>query len=330
MNLIWDYELANHKGGFCFKYNLSFSRVKRLVSTRNTLRRRVTEIVGGDAQRFEVKQRPSLMPHAKVVLIRIILVWVLHDNLIYSNQGSGLSEAASITLRKNRIDEEQLNQVLNKDRHPYCLITHDLIEQSGTFALVDQSADFASFLATFEHRFVSYCAENDFKMAWYRTSSNALVLLVLESIAKSSSLDQMREGVLLGFEESLLKATHNVGGNRRGRNGRACGVWKVQPSKEVNGTRLEGTCCVTINRFTTNDKRKVEALAKFLSIKSLQIPNVEKSLSVYFSAGKNKKNKENSFHVISRGQIAGAMSRPDVLDLLATSDNNLIMSSLKR
>jgi hypothetical protein len=74
------------------------------------------------------------MPHAKTVLLRIIQVWVLHDNLIKSfHDAVAPDDFATVTLRKNLIKSEQLMQVLDEERHSFELVTHRETEMSGQF-----------------------------------------------------------------------------------------------------------------------------------------------------------------------------------------------------
>lgn len=326
MNLIWEYEKSTHDGKFGWKFSLSIPRVRRLVSTRNSIRSRVADFIGGDASRFAVKDPPSLMPHSKAVLLRIVLVWVLHDNVIQSFHVPNVSDdSVNITLRKKVVKDEQLKQVLDEARHPYLLVTNQETEQTGTFTRSNRSEDFLSFLAAFEDRFVSYCAEHDFRMAWYRVDSEVLVMLLVEVVANSSSVSQMKEDVLAGFEKSFATATANVGNNHRGRNGRPCGLWKVHHMKQQNMDPQNGDKCLRFTRFATSQKGEANKLAKFLKIKSLQTANVEKTLSCHFfvsNIGKRKGELSPSFSLFIRGQ-GDQVSKIDAMDLFLTSELNM-------
>jgi hypothetical protein len=328
MNLIWEYERAAHNGKFGWNFSLAMTRVKRLVATRNSIRSRVAAFIGGDPTRFEIKDPPSLMPHSKVVVLRIVLVWVLHDNLIQSFQIPTVSDdSVSITLRKNLIKDEQLKQVLDETRHPYLLVTNQETEQKGTFIRSNRGGDFLSFLVGFEDRFISYCAENDFRMAWYRVDSEVFVLLIADVVAKSSSFIHMKEDVLAGFDESFAVAIANIGSNHRGRNGRPCGLWKVEHMEHRNANLQNGEKRHHFLRLTTHRKEKINELAKFLKIKSLQTAHVEKTLSCHFFArpfGKKKGDMPPGFSLFVRGQ-GSQVSRLDAMDLFLTTE--LEMSS---
>ena len=322
MNLIWEYENSSHKGKFGWNFSLATARVNRLVSTRNSIRSRVAHFIGGDASRFEVKESPSLMPHAKAVILRIVLVWVLHDNLIQSFQVPNVSDdSVNITLTKNLIKNEQLNQVLDETRHHYHLATNQETEQKGTFARSDSSEDFVSFLRPFEDRFISYCAENEYRVAWFRVDSSMLVLLIVEGVAKTPTVCEMKEEVLVGCGESFATATANVDSNYRGRNGRPCGLWKVHYLEHQESEPQNGNTCIRFVRFATNQKGLINKLAKTLKIKSLQMANVEKTLSCHFfvsNVGKRNGELNPGFSLFTRGQ-ADQVSKIDVMDLFSTS-----------
>lgn len=320
---MWDYELARDKKGFGWNFSLALARLKRLVSTRNSIRSRVARFVGCDEARFTIKQPPSRMPHAKTVLLRIIQVWVLHDNLIKSFQDAvAPDDFATVTLRKNLIKHEQLMQVLDEERHPFELVTHRETEMSGQFTLDEQVESFTSFLASFEDRFISYCSETGFNMAWYRYDPGSFVLIVADAVARSSSIKKMKRDVLAGFTESFVTARSKVDGNHRGRNGRPCGLWKIKHMDQRKDKPQPDDNLLHFVRFATDRQDNVGKLTKFLKIKSLQTDHVDKTLSCHFflsKAGKKKRVASPTFSLFSRGQC-DKLSKQDVMDLFSTSE----------
>jgi hypothetical protein len=323
MNLMWDYELVRDKKSFGWNFSLALARLKRLVSTRDSIRSRVARFVGCDEARFTIKDPPSRMPHAKTVLLRIIQVWVLHDNLIKSFQDAvSPDDFTTVTLRKNLIKHEQLMQVLDEERHLFELVTHRETEMSGQFTLDEQVDSFTSFLAPFEDRFISYCSETGFNMAWYRFDNGSFVLIVSDAVARSPSIKKMKEDVLAGFSESFVTASSKVDGNHRGKNGRACGLWKIKHVEQLNVQPQSDAKVLHFVRFATDRQDKIVKLTKFLKIKSLQTDQVDKTLSCHFflsKAGKKKRVASPTFSLFSRGQC-DKLSKQDVMDLFSTSE----------
>jgi hypothetical protein len=328
MNMLWDYEKVSNKKGFGWQFTLALSRVRRLLSTRNSIRNRVADFIGCDVADVTMKDPPSRMPHSKVVLLRIIQVWVFSDNLIQAyqvaNAGAG-DDAMTVTLRKNEIETEQLKQILDEKRHPFKLVTHRETEQKGNFTPIEESFDFPAFLQSFEERYLSYLAEHGFNMAWYRVDSDSFVIIVRDNVASSTSVDQMKEGVLSGFGESFVVAVPRVESNNRGRNGRSCGLWSIEHvAKATWDVSGDG---VRFARFSTNQQQQIEKIAKFLKMKSLQTAYVDKTLSCHLFFRKASKKKKRAispgFSLFTRGQ-ASQMAKQDVVDLFASGELEMI------
>jgi hypothetical protein len=155
-------------------------------------------------------------------------------------------------------------------------------------------------------------------MAWYQYDTGSFVLIVGDTVASSTSIKKMKEDVLAGFAESFVTATSKVDGNHRGRNGRACGLWKIKHMDQHANEPQADDNLLRFVRFATDRQDKISKLTKFLKIKSLQTDHVDKTLSCQFflsKAGKKKRVASPTFSLFSRGQC-DKLSKQDVMDLL--------------
>jgi len=330
MNVLWDYEKSSNKKGFCWNFSLVSGRVRRLLSTRNSIRSRVAEYLNRSVESVSTSMPPSRMPHSKVVLLRIIQVWVFKDSLIKAHQvaSSGSGGTFSVTLRKNQIETNHLSQVLDQDRHQFQLVTLKEIEQQGTFHPVGENANADdNFVPSFQERYLSYCIEKGFNMAWYRVDSDMLILLITDTVAQSNSLLQMKKDVIAGIEAENVRMVCRQSGNRRGRKGRASGLWTMQEAQSANLNEEEKT--FNFVHYTIRKKEKMAKLAKYLKIKSLQTDHVDKTMSCHLflggskrKGGKKEQKKSYKFQFFLRG-LCGSLSQEDVKDLFATDDVKL-------
>mmetsp|Transcript_15561 Transcript_15561/g.23901 ORF Transcript_15561/g.23901 Transcript_15561/m.23901 type:complete len:1923 (-) Transcript_15561:159-5927(-) len=326
MNVLWDYENTSNKRGFCWHFSLVSGRVRRLLSTRNSIRSRVAEYLGCSVDSASISMPPSRMPHSKAILLRIIQVWVFKDSIIKSHQvaSSGSGKSFAVTLRKNQIEMDHLSQVLRQDRHQFKLVTLKETEQKGTFQPVEPLEP-DDFVALFQERYLSYCIESGFNMAWYRVDNDALVLFLSDTVAASNSVLQMRKDVVAGVEEQHIRMVPRGSGNNRGRNGRASGLWTMQQENIAGTDQEENASTFVCFAVTGKQKDKIAKLAKYLKIKSLQTDHVEKTISCHLFLGskgpkeRRKKLSKNSydFTFFLRG-LCGPMSQQDIKDLFAT------------
>ena len=82
MNLLWDYERCQNISHFCTKHHLSLQRMKSLVKTRNMLRQRVAQTLQCDIIKLSYTKPPRLMLKWKIMILRLIQVWVFQDTII--------------------------------------------------------------------------------------------------------------------------------------------------------------------------------------------------------------------------------------------------------
>jgi hypothetical protein len=324
MNLIWDFDHIHNRKPFCWKFSLALPRLQRLVSTRNSIRSRVADFLGCAESTCTVQNPPSQMPHSKIIVLRIILVWVLHENLIKATHVSNAtSDHVTVALRKKMIQEEHLEQILDKNRHPFQLITHREFQENGHFEVAQKTKDFPSFMSSFEERFLSFCAEEKFRMAWYKVDASSMILLVENLVVQSTGFTLLRNGVLKCFTESLISVSPVCNSNLRGRKGRACGLWKVKCNKHVQDVE-DRVNELSFVRFATSERESINKLSKFLKIKALQTPHVQKVMSCNFRLQKHKKQRDFiAFSLLCFGQV-DMVSKQDLSDLFASGEISLL------
>ena len=317
MNLMWDYEhIGGNQGHFAYKLGVFTQRLRRLLTTRNSLRNRVAEFIGIDSTRLNVRQPPSLMPHSKVVILRILQVWVFHDNLIEAfHVTKGADGEIPLTLRSKDVTEDHLKQVLDEERHPFRLVGNREFVFNGSFAPVEDDAGFnlEALFPAFMERLVSLAVERDFQLVWCQCGSE-FQLIASEEVATTPNAMKVRNTQLAHCYEEVLFVTENT--KSRGRQGRASGAWQVG-TEPNDGKKLY--------RWSTDSKEVASKVWKYINVKGVQLDNVDKALgcrlSLTTSGGGKKQGKKKlySFRFSARGQCQRQdVSQRDVQDLFAT------------
>ena len=200
MNLLWDYNMATNKHSFCKYYRLAHARMNQLLSTRKSLKARVANFLGIDDVKLQLQTPPVHMPYSKIVLLRVLQVWVFSDTLIECKPTTKLlpkggsqqdyhtdeNNASPLTLPLKVsgdvvLKDSHFKQVLDRDRHPFTLVSQRHIEQRGEFeySLSGHAGSnydyyyphdphdsigedfFPNFMVDFEERLLSFVIEKD-------------------------------------------------------------------------------------------------------------------------------------------------------------------------
>lgn len=230
MNLLWDFKQSEEKHRFCSKNAVSLTRLKHLASTVTSLQQRLANSLGVPVTNLEIEKPPYLMPHAKVVFLRILQVWLFHESLICQVSKSGFGGpdgSAMIQLTGPAINEKHLSQVLMTSRHPHQLLNLGGAVQTGTFISEEWYTNGEDeYFRTFENSFVSYVIENEFDVAFFCEESIHL-FVPLELWEKSEELRDILTNEMQ-FDVEHVTFAQSTSDNRRGRRGRSCGIWSRQ------------------------------------------------------------------------------------------------------
>ena len=235
MNALWDSETisASKKFAWTIKHNIAMKRWQQVVSSRNSLRKRVAEFLGIEEDKLKVQLPPRDMPIEKITILRILKVWVFSDSIIECAPSKlKLLRDGSVTLSiKSRssinLDEDHLKNILQPERHPFRIEERNETEQTGVF----QEEGFFSFqdfvMLGFEARVLSYASEKDIG-ATLCFSNEELILYLDKTSDKfnnlGNNLHEIWESVS-NVQEVFAYDFSNK--KRRGIQERASGIWTV-------------------------------------------------------------------------------------------------------
>jgi hypothetical protein len=315
MNLIWDFQLSHDNMRFCSDFNVTLPRLQRMISIRNGIVCRISNFFKCSESQFRVQNPPSQMPHSKIVILRIILVWVFHENIIQTFHASNaVNGSVLVSLSKDEIQNHHLQQILDETQQPFQLINHKEILQKGVLDCVQQREDLAQYMSFYEERLLSYCIENNIEIASYRISSSSVVFLVDREVAQSSSFSQIFYGMLQGyFISNVFVAPYS--GQRPEYTARSpCSNWRVMYGSEDCSQFGIGT--FRFVRFMSYQKEEIKELSNF--IKTRATSYVDKVLYCHFTVTMQKGvTKSVNYSLHSLGNVE-RMSIQDLVDLFST------------
>ena len=314
-NLLHEYRKATQKDSFCWKNRVSSSRIRHLYGTVESLRRRVAECLSISSEVLETQEPPSLMPHAKINILRILHVWLFYETMISQpsrskkEHGHG-SGSIAIQLDGPPVGPEHLGQVLDAERHPF------EIERRGKVIYNGVSNAFPSNNSQdLEIRFVSYVLEKKIDLSFYY-SGKIMKVFVPGDIWDQPDSGNLKKAIIgnSSFEIEEVNYLQATGGNQRGVRGRACGAWYPIHLTNSSTHTLKSIFVLTSQRSLTKANVKVfmkhidnEILNKFDRIKSV--------LSCIITESK----KNSAFSVTSSGK-SHEISKIDLCDLFAAPD----------
>jgi hypothetical protein len=341
MNALWDYHMAPNKMKWCLYYRIAIARMKQLVATRNSLRKRVADYFGINEDRLMLENPPAHMPHAKTVILRLLQVWVFSDIIIECPPSKNQLEAnGSISLslqkgKKQQVEKRHLDQVLLPERHPYEIQHIADMDQSGHF---EHHGAFAlnQFISEFEKKLVSYMIETDIDMACCYNRGN-FYLFTNDEKTFGENVATLFHSVGGIVSDSLVVASCDPNVKRRGLLERKCGTWSVRVGDVESRQILEQG---TSKDAKQKQFRKIHAQQSYesdfvplcyLMNDALIGGEVTSVLFWEFLPAKGKKKKKSravetinqSFSVISRGACQ-AISKFDLQDLLGTQEIHAI------
>ena len=141
MNLLHSFRMAKSKGEFCRKECVSFTRLRHLHGTVESLRRRVADRLNVPMDFLEVEEPPFEAPHAKITILRVLQTWLFHDTMIELSKKKALQAGDdgtfTIELSGPSVEPKHLLQVLDADRHPFQILNRVKTIHSGSFVAGD-------------------------------------------------------------------------------------------------------------------------------------------------------------------------------------------------
>lgn len=327
MNALWDHHMASDKGRFCTYYRFAHMRMGQLQSTRNSLRKRVATFLGINEDKLQVHSPPVHMPHYKLTILRILKAWVFSDTIVEclpTKMAQSPNGSVSLSVpRKEVLSEKLLDQVLDKDRHPYMIVESRNVEALGDFEHEGGDFSLQQSIHALQCRLLSYMCETGIDAAILKDNEQTFIYLRNEATSKPTLTGMFELGACFGESDRLL-AEFDPDIKRRGVLERKCGLWKVsclsgatveQPSCDGDTQR-----CVFRRLSHSNGGLSLDSFIQ-QAIKKEEITSM---LSFHFLSGKKKKKKIDSsrqqFQYIQKGAAFQSMiSKLDMQDLLSTS-----------
>lgn len=236
MNALWDYQMAPNQSHWSIYYRIAIVRMRQLFATRNSLRKRVAGYFGIDEDLLGLEHPPAHMPHAKIVILRLLQVWVFSDTIIETGPSRNQLEAngnISLSLQKGKkqqLENSHLNQVLKPKRHPFeirHMVDVDQVghfEHQGTFELND-------FITTLGKKLVSYMIETKTDISCCYDREN-FYLFINDEETYGDNISKLLDSVQGGVSDTSLVASSDPNMKRRGVLERKCGAWMVQNGHE--------------------------------------------------------------------------------------------------
>ena len=330
MNLLWDYHKSSNKKKFCRLYHVSYLRLKRVIATIDNLRIRVAKQLGSHPDALRISMPPVHMPHSKLTILRILQVWVFPHSII---ECVPAGTAHTLTLGGARVEEQHFEQVLDRNRHPFSIVSENALEYTGHFTPVkDGPFVKADFFMDLECRLVSFACELECSFFWFSSDTDLLLFVSIDLI----KIKQIQNVISGGKQCGHLSAERTGSSLRRGRKGRSCGLWSITYGKvDAIGTQhkafvkiayqLEPSLIQHLRQSCRRIARDVECLEDFLSL-DFDDDTLNKGKSIKFSLKSEKLNK--NVEKVSRTDICDILSTPDVyFDTRETTSQSATFSS---
>lgn len=323
-NLLHDYSTCKDKKEFCWKHRVVASRLGHLHGTVESLKRRVAERLGVSPQALDMETPPYLMSTAKLNILRILQCWMFHDTMIFQstskNSIKAVGGAIPIKLEGPPISEKHLSQILDKDHHPFELLSEGKSSTQGHFQTHYEDDDDRSlrsqlFSSSFEIRLVSLMLENNIDLSFYIIEDRLQIFVPTDVWEKPGS--KLRDWIIGSVSVKINEVcyVHNsIDGNQRGRRGRACGLWHPSTKGELIASNGSLTSrCVTCLSALAIGKKDIKGFRKTMENNISTIIN--SSLKVNIIEEKTRI----SFNVTTSGQCR-QISQTDLGDLFAAPD----------
>ena len=317
-NLLHAYSSCKDKKQFCWKHKVVASRMGHLHGTIESLKRRVAERLGVSPQALEIES-PPYQNETKLNILRILQCWMFYDTMIVQSPSKSsikaVGGAVSIKLDGPPISRHHLAQILDEDRHPYELSSEGKSSMQGTFQLVfSDLEERALYLSSFEIRFVSLMLENQIDLSFY-VIGNSLTIFVSSDVWEKPG-SKLRDYIIRNIAVRITEVSYlqnSIGGNQRGRRGRACGLWHPSTRDEL----LASDVSLPLKRVVC-----LSSLAKKKEIKGFK-QIMDKDISTMIDSslkiGITEEKTRTSFSVTTSGQCR-QISQIDLCDLFVAPD----------
>ena len=314
-NLLHAYSSCKDKKQFCWKHKVVASRMGHLHGTIESLKRRVAERLGVSPQALEIES-PPYQNETKLNILRILQCWMFYDTMIVQSPSKSsikaVGGAVSIKLDGPPISRHHLAQILDEDRHPYELSSEGKSSMQGTFQLVfSDLEERALYLSSFEIRFVSLMLENQIDLSFY-VIGNSLTIFVSSDVWEKPG-SKLRDYIIRNIAVRITEVSYlqnSIGGNQRGRRGRACGLW--HPSTRDELLASDGSKRVVC----LSSLAKKKEIKGFKQIMDKDISTmIDSSLKIGITEEKTR----TSFSVTTSGQCR-QISQIDLCDLFVAPD----------
>eukprot|EP00980_Cylindrotheca_fusiformis_P013993 scaffold3651_cov104-Cylindrotheca_fusiformis.AAC.1 len=336
MNALWDYRMAPNKGHWMFHYRIAIARMKQLHATRNNLRTRVAGLFGINEDKLVLEKPPAHMPHAKIMILRLLQVWVFSETIIEAGPSKlkpELNGAVCLPILQGmeRLENSHLDQVLTPNRHPYEIRRLGDINQNGYFEH-QLPFCFVEFVSGFEKRLVSYMIEIELDLACCYDSGNFYLFTNAEKsygVNVAKLFDSLQESAasdssVLAFSDPSIK--------RRGVLERKCGMWSIKVDGDQESRRVpEGAISKLFRRHHVTQDHESDCVPLCnLMNDALKAGEVVSVLFWEFLPSREKKKwaaagMGQKFEILARGECK-AIGKLDLQDLLGTKEVHSIAS----
>ena len=240
MNALWDYTSvdASKRNQWFYNNNIAMKRWRQVVSSRNSLRKRVADFLGIHEEKLQVQLPPRDMPHEKVLILRVLKVWVFSDSIVECSPSKlNLSHDGSVELtvktRSNvKLEKSHLDHILQPRKHPFYITERNEIEQSGIFE-EEGPFSFLDFITEFEPRILSYISEMNIDLALCFSDEHMYLYIEKSKLVGNK---------LMGFLDTISGVTKrqdrfafaftNI--KRRGIMERPAGLWTIVDNPNTN------------------------------------------------------------------------------------------------
>lgn len=326
MNALWDYvsDGASRKNNWCYKNSFAVKRWQQVISSRNSLRKRVAEFLGIHEEKLQVQLPPRDMPHEKVSILRILKVWVFSDSILECSPSKlQLSHDGSVALSvmgksSINLEESHFDKILQPERHPFCIVERNETEQTGVFQ-EEGPFSFSDFVDGFESRLLSYASEmnieaslcySDEELYLYFDKSNASGVQLLGYLETIAAVSRRQDRFAYDFTNK----------KRRGIQERASGIWTVvdTPCVDAAFARQKEFLRIELNQNEAGGEFKNTLASIIHEVFGCDLKS--KMIWHFFTQKKNKKKKKKTsssqpFWVTTIGQCR-TVSSIDFEDLL--------------
>ena len=235
MNAVWDYENLDtrYKNTWLRNNFIAVKRWNQVVSSRKSLRKRVADFFGIHEERLHVQLPPRDMPHEKSLILRVLSVWVFSDSIIECPPSKlKPSHDGSVTLSVKgkssvKLQESHLVNILKTDKHPFSIVEHNEVEQTGVFEVDGPCFCFSEYVEDgFESRLLSYMSEMNIQSALCHSNDHLCIYLDKSSEYTNQLLQYL--DAIAGISNSENRFAYDFTDmKRRGVQERPCGLWLI-------------------------------------------------------------------------------------------------------